>query len=71
VIDPAVGFVITVKPGDKVTAGEPIASIFARDQAGIETGIAALGRAIEIGDHAEALPLISHRVTIEGVEVLA
>ena len=70
VIDPAVGFVITVKPGDKVTAGEPIASIFARDTPGIEIGIAALRRAIEIGEQAEALPLISHRVTVDGVEVL-
>jgi thymidine phosphorylase len=71
VIDPSVGFVITVKPGDTVTAGEPIASIFARDNAGIETGIAALTRAIDIGGTADPLPLISHRVTIEGVEVLA
>jgi pyrimidine-nucleoside phosphorylase len=71
VIDPSVGFVITVKPGDTVTAGEPIASIFARDYAGIETGIAALTRAIDIGGKADPLPLISHRVTIEGVEVLA
>ena len=71
VIDPSVGFVITVKPGDKVTAGEPIASIFARDNAGIQTGTAALTRAIQIGGPTDALPLISHRVTIEGVEVLA
>jgi pyrimidine-nucleoside phosphorylase len=68
-IDPAVGFVITAKPGDKVTAGEPIASIFARDKAGIETGTAALGKAIVIGETAvPLLPLISHRVTHQGVE---
>lgn len=71
VIDPSVGFVITVKPGDKVTAGEPIASIFARDKAGIEAGTAALGRAIVIGDGARLTPLISHRVTAAGVEALA
>ena len=70
VIDPSVGFVITAKPGDKVAAGEPIASIFARDQAGIDTGIAALTRAIEIGEPDGILPLISHRVTVDGVEVL-
>jgi pyrimidine-nucleoside phosphorylase len=70
IIDPSVGFVITVKPGDKVIAGEPIASIFARDRAGIDTGMAALEKAIEIGESAEPLPLISHRVTIKGVEVL-
>ena len=45
-VDPTVGFVITVKPGDPVRAGEPIASIFARDDAGIALGIdrAARGR---------------------------
>ncbi len=43
-VDPTVGFVITVKPGDPVRAGEPIASVFARDEAGIASGIAALGR---------------------------
>jgi pyrimidine-nucleoside phosphorylase len=71
VIDPAVGFVITVKPGDQVTTGEPIASIFAKDKAGIETGLAALGRAIVIGEGAALTPLISHRVTGQGIEVLA
>jgi thymidine phosphorylase len=68
VIDPAVGFVVTVKPGDKVTAGEPIASVFARDKTGIETGMAALGRAITVGRAAQPTPLISHRVTVDGIE---
>ncbi|MGH7637538.1 MAG: thymidine phosphorylase [Gemmatimonadaceae bacterium] len=72
VIDPAVGFVITAKPGDWVEAGEPLASIYARDRAGIERGRATLRTAITIGDEAEPpLPLISHRVTSAGVEVLA
>jgi pyrimidine-nucleoside phosphorylase len=71
VIDPSVGFVITVKPGDAVTAGEPIASIFARDKAGIESGLAALRQAITIGGEAHITPLISHRVTARGMEVLA
>ena len=71
-IDPAVGFVITAKPGDWVEAGEPLASIYARDRAGIERGRATLRSAITIGDDAEPpLPLISHRVTASGVEVLA
>src|SRR5947209_16895358 len=38
VVDPTVGFVITVKPGDKVLAGEPIASVFARDASGVKLG---------------------------------
>jgi thymidine phosphorylase len=72
VIDPAVGFVITAKPGDWVEAGEPLASIYARDRAGIEQGRSALRTAITIGDEAEPpLPLISHRVSSAGVDVLA
>jgi pyrimidine-nucleoside phosphorylase len=68
-IDPGVGFVITAKPGDWVEVGEPIASVFARDEAGLRAGATALREAIRIGDEAEPpLPLISHRVTSEGVE---
>jgi len=68
-IDPGVGFVITAKPGDWVEAGEPIASVFARDEAGLRAGASALREAIRIGDEAEPpLPLISHRVTERGVE---
>ena len=72
-VDPSVGFVITVKPGDKVLAGEPIASVFARDAAGIQTGFEALTRAIAIGDRLveRPLPLVSHRVSRDGVETLA
>ena len=69
-VDPGVGFVITVKPGDWVEAGEAIASVFARDEAGLRAGAGALREAIRIGDEAEPpLPLISHRVTERGVEV--
>jgi thymidine phosphorylase len=69
-IDPGVGFVITVKPGDWVELGEPIASVFAKDQAGLRAGAAALKEAIRIGEEAEPpLPLISHRVTARGPEV--
>ena len=69
VIDPTVGFVITAKPGDWVEQGEPLATVFARDVAGVEIGRAALREAITIADEAEPpLPLVSHRVTMEGVE---
>lgn len=72
VIDPGVGFVITAKPGDWVEAGEPIASVFARDEAGLRAGAAALREAIRIGDEAEPpLALITHRVTVSGVQVYA
>lgn len=71
-VDPSVGFVITAKPGDKVTRGQPLATIHARSRAGLEVGAQALNDAIEIGDRAgDALPLISHRITSRGVEVLA
>jgi pyrimidine-nucleoside phosphorylase len=70
-IDPAVGFVITVKPGDEVRSGDPIASVFARDEAGVADGLAALGEAIVIGDEGRLMPLITHRITSGGVEALA
>jgi pyrimidine-nucleoside phosphorylase len=69
VVDPAVGFVITARPGDVVRAGEPLATIYARDEAGVAAGMRALGEAIVISDEGEPpLPLISHRVTESGVE---
>ena len=69
-IDPSVGFVISVKPGDQVVAGEAIASVFAADAEGILAGRTALEEAIIIGDGASPTPLVSHRVTSEGVEIL-
>ncbi len=71
-VDASVGFVITVKPGDKVIAGEPIASVYARDAAGAQLGCETLGRAIVIGERSkdQPLPLVSHRVTTHGVEEL-
>jgi pyrimidine-nucleoside phosphorylase len=68
VIDPAVGFVIPVKPGDKVKSGEPLASVFARDRGGVAAGLEGLQEAIVIGERGSLSPLISHRVTAEGVE---
>jgi pyrimidine-nucleoside phosphorylase len=70
-IDAAVGFVITVKPGDKVRSGDPIASVFARDDDSVAGGLAALGEAIVIGDEGRLTPLITHRITSRGVEALA
>jgi pyrimidine-nucleoside phosphorylase len=67
-VDPTVGFVITVKPGDPVKAGQPLASVFARDAAGITLGLEALGRAISTEGEPAPLPLLSHRITGAGVE---
>jgi pyrimidine-nucleoside phosphorylase len=70
-VDRSVGFVITSKPGDWVEAGEPMASVYGRDRAGIDRGRAALRSAVIIGDESEPpLPLVSHRVTRAGVEEL-
>jgi pyrimidine-nucleoside phosphorylase len=66
-VDHSVGFVIAARPGDLVREGEPLATVMARDPAGIEAGRRALQRAIVIGDEAEyPIPLISHRVTLDG-----
>lgn len=68
--DPTVGFVITARPGDWIETGEPMATIFARDRAGIGSGRQALRSAVIIADEAEPpLPLISHRVTLAGAEI--
>ena len=70
VVDPAVGFVITARPGDWVEAGDPLATIFAKNRAGIDEGRETLLQAISIADEAEPpLPLISHRVTTAGVQL--
>ncbi len=69
VVDPTVGFVISAKPGDWVEQGEPMATIFAKDTAGVDAGRAALKLAVTIADEAEPpLPLVSHRVTSRGME---
>jgi pyrimidine-nucleoside phosphorylase len=71
-VDPSVGFVISARPGDRVQAGEPLASIFARDTAGIAAGRATLDAAIVVADAMtdQPLPIVSHRVSAAGVEVL-
>ena len=71
-VHPAVGFVITARPGDLEREGDPLATILAQDQTGLDAGRAALDLAIRLADHADdadpPLPLISHRVTSAGVE---
>jgi thymidine phosphorylase len=68
-IDASVGFVVTARPGDIVRAGEPLATVFAKDRDGVQAGVAALRASITIADEADPpLPLISHRVTEAGVE---
>ncbi len=71
-VDPTVGFVITARPGDRVDAGQPLATIYARDDAGLAAGTSALAEAIRIDEGApRPLPLVSHRVTAAGAQALA
>src|SRR3990170_799439 len=71
-VDPSVGYVLTAKPGDAVAKGQPLATIYASRAGDLDIGAKALEHAIVIGDHAvEPLPLVSHRVTAHGVEVIA
>ncbi len=63
-IDPAVGFLIPVKPGDRVQAGDALATVFARDDDSAAAASEALRLAITLGDGpAQALPLIAGRIT--------
>jgi pyrimidine-nucleoside phosphorylase len=71
-VDPSVGFVITAKPGDKVVKGQTLATIYARTRDDLAVGANALEQAIVIGTTAVgALPLVSHRVTSKGAELIA
>jgi pyrimidine-nucleoside phosphorylase len=72
-VDPSVGFVITAKPGDHVTKGQPLATIHARSTEDLALGKSVLDGAIVIGDSGQSqppLPLVSHRITTRGVELL-
>jgi pyrimidine-nucleoside phosphorylase len=71
-IDPAVGIVLAVRPGDAVERGAPLAVVHARDEASLAAGGRAVAQAVQIGDVPgdSPLPLVSHRVTAEGVQAL-
>jgi len=68
VLDPGVGFVISVKPGDRVERGQPIATVHAKHNTDLQVGLAVLRSAISFGEPAKVVPLISHRITAQGVE---
>jgi len=71
-IDPRVGFLVTARPGMPVRAGDPLATVYAADAAAAHEGVSALLRAIPIVQDPPGvpLPLVSHRVTIDGVSEL-
>ncbi len=66
-VDPAVGVVLPVKPGQRVAPGQLLATVHARDGASGEVAAAAVRRAIRLGERASPLPLVSHRITRECV----
>ncbi|KPK06607.1 MAG: pyrimidine-nucleoside phosphorylase [Gemmatimonas sp. SG8_28] len=71
-IDPAVGIVVSVAPGDAVERGAPLATVHARDAATLALGRRAVEDAVRIGPILDEppLPLVSHRVTADGVYVV-
>ncbi|HEX9895209.1 MAG TPA: thymidine phosphorylase [Gemmatimonadales bacterium] len=71
VVDPAVGFVIPVKPGQRVGRGQLLATVHARDDASAEAALQSLRKAIHLGERANPWPLVSHRISKAGVEELS
>ena len=70
-IDPRVGFVMAVGPGDTVEPGQPLAEVHAADEEAADMAVDALREAIRIGEGAPAFrPLVSHRITADGAEEL-
>ena len=71
-VDPTAGISVTVKPGDTVAGGQAIAAVHAADNRLAEIGLAALASGLRIAPEppASVLPLVSHRVSADGVEVL-
>ena len=68
-VDPGVGFIINATIGTQVRRGDTIATIFARDKAGIRNAKAVLSEAISIGEvPAEGLPLVAQRISSKGVD---
>lgn len=69
-VDYVAGMVISVKPGDLVEQGQPLARVAGRDPSTVEGGLMALDRALHIGgEPPSTTPLISHRITADGVAV--
>jgi thymidine phosphorylase len=70
-IDPSVGFRILAQPGMKVGKGQLLGTVHARTDDDAEAGLTALRKAIRLGERAAPLPLISHRLTRDGIQEVA
>ena len=72
VVNPAVGVVLRVRVGDQVRAGQPLVTVHAASPGALTMARERLRGIIQLGDAplAEAvLPWVSHRVTIDGIEL--
>ena len=71
VIDPAVGFVMRCRIGDRIAAGEALATVHARDEATAQAAGEAIRRCVAVGvQKAAPCKLIHAIVTHDGVERL-
>ena len=61
-VDPAVGLTQVARLGTKLTAGDPLFRLHARDAASAEAARAAILAAITLGDPPRVLPLIHERI---------
>jgi pyrimidine-nucleoside phosphorylase len=60
-VDPAAGVVLAVGIGDGVAAGDPLATVYARDAGRREAACALLGDAFEMGEKVVAGPVVLDR----------
>jgi len=67
-VDPSVGFVVAVRPGDRVTAGDLLGEVHARSPGDARMGRQALLEAVELGEQepGDSPPLIRERIGAEG-----
>ena len=71
-IHPGVGFLLHVGPGDRIRAGDLLGEVHAVRTEDAERGRIVLEEAVTIGDAPPELrPLVSHRISREGVERLS
>jgi pyrimidine-nucleoside phosphorylase len=70
IVDPAVGIVIPVKPGQRLSPGQLLATVHAHDTESAALAADVVRKAMRLGERANPLPLVSHRVTAEGVVTL-
>jgi pyrimidine-nucleoside phosphorylase len=68
-VDPTVGFILHVEPGQQISRGELLATVHASNADGREVGLKAVSRALQLVDTREEcaalLPLVSARVEPE------